>query len=504
MRNSSAKFAVALIAFISAVSVAGESDDLDKFIGAEALAKIKAALPAGAMPRSKRLGEVLVFTESGGDLANAARQKGMKFVPHASAPHCAKAVAMMGRIGTYRYKATVTSDPGVFSAEKLKWFDAIVLANVYLEGKLFKVPRDLKGSDKPTYADRQKALLDFVSGGGGLVGIHNATATALGWGEYNRMIGATHHGHAWHAHQEVPIKLDDPKHPVNAAFGGKGFSIRDDIYTFTSPYSRENVRVLLSVDAAKAPASMTAERPDGDYPVSWVKTHGKGRVFYTSLGHSPETFQNAAFLRHLADGVHFAMGGFGPGKASTAPGKALPAKADFTTMAGWMPLFDGKDLGAWAVSDSQKTHWLVEDGIIRYDGRAGSLRTKQSFSDYMLRVDWRLPRKADSGVFVRGSKQLNIWTWSMGSGEMWEHRGGFKGPGANPYVPSSCEDRAVGEWNTFLITVKSNRVTVLLNGKKVISNAVLKDKDTSPIGLQQHGDPIEYKSIYIKPLAAAK
>jgi len=500
MKNSSTLLAVVLIGCVSGVSAAGEIEDLEKVIGPEALGKIKGALPPPAAPPSVPR-NVLVFTESARDLANAAKSKGMKFVPHVSAPHCAGAVVEIGK-KTGAYAATVTSDPGVFTPEKLKAFDAIVLANVYLEGKLFKVPRDLKDADKPKYAARQKALVDFVKDGKGLVGIHNATATALGWPEYNRMIGGTHHGHGWYAHQEVPLKLDDPAHPVNAAFGGKGFSIPDDIYTFTTPYSRQNLHVLLSVDTARAPASITAERTDGDYPVSWVRTHGKGRVFYTSLGDSAETFRNAAFLRHLADGVRFALGDCRD--ASTAPGKPLPAKAGFTTMAGWQPLFDGKDLGAWAASDSQKAHWLVENGIIRYDGRAGTLRTKQSFSDYMLRVDWRLPRKADSGVFVRGNKQLNIWTWSMGSGEMWEHRGRHKGPGPNPYIPSSREDRAVGEWNTFLITVKSNRVTVLLNGKKVISDAVLNDKDSSSIGLQKHGDPVEFKSIYIKPLTDGK
>ena len=498
MRNSSTKLAAALIVCISAASVAVAADDLDKLIGADALKKITAALPPTASAKPARPRKVLVFTESAGDLERAARQKGMKFVPHVSAPHCARAVAEIGR-KTGAYEATITSDPRVFSAEGLKPFDAIVLANVYLESKLYKVPRDLKGSDKPKYEARQKALLDFVKGGKGLVGIHNATAEALAWPEYNRMIGGTHHGHAWYAYQDVPIKLDDPKSPLNAAFGGKGFSIADDIYTFTSPYSRESVHVLLSVDSAKAPESITAERPDGDYPVSWIRNCGKGRVFYTSLGHSAATFGNAKFLRHLLDGVQFAIGDL---SADAAPGKALPAKAGFAPMKGWTPLFDGKDLSAWAVSDKQKPHWLVADGMIRYDGRGGSLRTRQSYRDYMLRVDWRLPRKADTGVFIRGNKQLNIWTWSMGSGEMWEHRGRFKGPGANPYVPSSREDRAVGEWNIFLITVKSNRVTVLLNGRKVISNAILKDKPESPIGLQQHGDPIEFKSIYIKPLAA--
>ena len=337
------------------------------------------------------------------------------------------------------------------------------------------------------------------------MGIHNAACEALGWGEYNQMLGGTHCGHAWYADpdRDVPIKLDDAKHPANAAFGGKGFSTRDDIYLIAGPYSREKLHVLLSVDTATAPASMTAERADGDYPVSWVKKHGQGRVFYTSLGDRAETFQNAAFLRHLLAGIQFALGDL---EGDVSPGKPLPAKANFTPMKGWTPLFDGKDLGAWQVSDKQKAHWAVSSGIIRYDGRAGSLRTKESYRDYMLRVDFRMPRTADSGVFVRGNMQLNIWTWAMGSGEMWEHRGGFKPSKEgerNPYIPKTCEDRPVGEWNTFLITVRDDRVTVVLNGKEVITQAKLKGSSkASPIGLQQHGDPLEFKSIYVKPLAA--
>ncbi|MBM4037792.1 MAG: DUF1080 domain-containing protein, partial [Planctomycetes bacterium] len=365
----------------------------------------------------------------------------------------------------------------------------------------YRRPRDLAPTEKPLYEARQKALLDFVNGGKGLVGIHNATCTALGWPEYNALIGGTHAGHAWWAHQPVPVKLDDPQHPLAAAFAGQGFTASDDIYAFTAPYTRETLHVLLSVDAAKAPESMTAERSDGDYPVSWVKAAGQGRVFYTALGHQPATFQDPKFLRHVLDGIQFAVGDL---KADTSPGKPLPAKPDFTTMAGWTPLFDGKDLSAWTVNDAQAKSWLVEDGIIRYDGKSGTLRTKQAFEDYMLRVDWRLPRQADSGVFVRDSSQLNIWTWAMGSGEMWEHRGGWKATKPdekNPYVPLSCEDRPVGEWNTFVVTVKDNKVTVLLNGKEVIRQAELKSKPhPSTLGLQQHGDPIEYKSIYVKQL----
>jgi hypothetical protein len=259
--------------------------------------------------------------------------------------------------------------------------------------------------------------------------------------------------------------------------------------------------VLLSVDTAKAPESTTADRADGDYPVSWVKPYGSGRVFYTSLGHEPATFQGAAFLKHVLDGLQFALGDL---EADASPGKALPARADFVLMKGFTPLFDGTNLDAWSADDNQKKHWVIEKGILRYDGRAGTLRTKESFKNYVLRVDFRLPRKADSGIFVRDNKQLNIWTWAMGSGEMWEHRGRFKPKEKgerNPYIPKTREDRAVGEWNSFLITVQDDKVTVVLNGKEVISQApLLGSKPESSVGLQRHGDPLEFKNIYIKRL----
>ena len=492
------------LAFVCALAVGAAAtaaaEDLARFVGDEALAKIRSALPAEASVKPATARKVLVFTESAKDLDVALKQQGMKFVPHPSAPHCALAVAEMGE-KTGAFEATLSSDPRVFTADGLAGFDAIVLANVYLEDKLYKTPRDLKENQRPMYAARQKALLDFVRGGKGLVGIHNATCTALGAPELNALIGATHHGQAWHAHQQVPVKLDDPKHPLNAAFGGAGFTIADDVYTFTAPYSRKSLHVLLSVDTAKAPESMTAERPDGDYPVSWVRADGRGRVFYTALGHEPATFQDPKFLRHVLDGIQYALGDL---KADASPGDPLPAKADFTTMKGWTPLFDGKALSAWGLDGKQQVSWLVEDGILRYDGQSGTLQTKESFRNYRLRVDWRLPRKADSGVFVRDSKQLNIWTWSMGSGEMWGYRQGFKPKekgDRNPYTPATNEDRPVGEWNTFLITCKDDKVTVVLNGKEVITEALLTGtKPRSPISLQRHGDPIEFKSIYIQPL----
>jgi type 1 glutamine amidotransferase len=325
--------------------------ELSDFLNKEASEKIAAAVPQAATAKPTKPRKVLVLTESAESLATARKNAGHKFVPHTSAPSCAKAIELLGQ-KTGAFEATVVTDAEGFTAENLAKFDAVVLANVYLDKKLYGVPSTgadkksgklrpqyLQEEEKPVFAARQKAFEDFVRAGKGLVGIHIAAAAGINWPEYNAIIGGTHFGHAWWAHQTVPVKLDDPQSPLCAAFAGKGFEIKDDIYYFSAPYSRENVHVLASVDTAKAPKSMTDDRPDGDYPVSWIKPYGQGRVFYTSLGHQAETFQNAAFLKHLLDGVQYALGDL---KADASPGKSLPPRADFAAMPGFTPLFDGK------------------------------------------------------------------------------------------------------------------------------------------------------------------
>jgi hypothetical protein len=488
--------AAALCLNLGAPPLPAVEKSLAEFLSEEDAAKIAAAAPAEASARPAKPRKVLVFTEGKRGLIR--RGDATTYVAHASAPHCAEAVAAMGR-KTGAYEAVVTDDGAFFEPERLKAFDAVVLANVYLERVLFSL--DAKQHEQ--LAPRRKALLEFVAGGKGIVGIHNATIEALGWPEYNRMIGGIHRGHAWHAPQQVPIDLDDPRHPLTAAFEGKGFIIQDDVYEFAAPYSRDAVRVLLSVYTAKAPKSPTAYRSDGDYPISWVRSHEKGRVFYTALGHNPATFRNARVLRHILAGIQFALGDL---KADATPA-GLPAAKRPTGAAdeaGWRALFNGKDLTGWKLADKDKAHWSVRDGVIRYDGQGPDLWTTDRFGDFVLKVDWRFPREGDSGVFVRGSgkAQVNIWTWRMGSGELWGYRTGAKTPEAQkPFTPRTNADKPVGEWNTFILTMKGDRLTVVLNGQEVISQAELKGVPAAgPIALQRHGDPLEFKAIYVKEL----
>jgi type 1 glutamine amidotransferase len=492
MCHPAKSIATCLVASILAlcVSASAKCDEWDDLLGTKAVESIASAVPSKAQVKPARARKVLVFTESKKDFDRMKSQANQKPVPHESSPYAAKAIALAGE-NTGAFTARIEADPGVFK-EDLGQFDAIVLANVFLEGKLFKVQRDFTQEEENRFGQEQKALLDFVKGGGGLVGIHMAAAEAPGWHAFNSALGATYAGQAWQASHKTMVKIDDPRSPLNAAFAGKSFAVQDDIYMFREASLREAVHVLLSVDTAKAADSMWADRADGDYPLSWIKTFGEGRVFYTALGHEPEMYLHRPFLEHLLAGVQFATGDLA---ADTSPGKALPASRDGdTSMKGWTALFDGADLSAFDADDTQKKHWIVDDGLLRYDGRGKTLWTREPFDDFQLRVDWRLPRVSDSGVFLRGTGkgQMNIWCWDQGSGQLW----GYKAD------PTLNADKPVGEWNTFLATMKGNRLTLEVNGREVFTDQQLEGIPKSgPIGLQQHGDPVEWKNIYVKRLA---
>ncbi|HPD16511.1 MAG TPA: DUF1080 domain-containing protein [Planctomycetota bacterium] len=190
---------------------------------------------------------------------------------------------------------------------------------------------------------------------------------------------------------------------------------------------------------------------------------------------------------------------------------AVALAADNTPPEGFTALFNGKDLTGWGAgvgkpaTEKQIAEWKVEDGIIKYTGKDGDLWTTKSFKDFVLMVEWRLPAPGDSGIYVRGSSkcQANIWVSELGSGEVY----GYRTDGSLPEeirkaaTPSKEADKPVGEWNAFVITVKGDRMTVELNGEKVIDGLqMVKCPAEGPIALQNHGNPLEFRNIYIKEL----
>ena len=195
---------------------------------------------------------------------------------------------------------------------------------------------------------------------------------------------------------------------------------------------------------------------------------------------------------------------------------------------GFTPLFNGKDFTGWKVPEGDNGHWKVVDGVIDYDAESEakgdkSLYSEKSFGDFVLRLDWRIKATpytnpnvyivkpdgthkkdadgkeiripvpdSDSGVYLRGQSkaQVNIWGWPVGSGEVYGYRTDSKMPpdvraGVTPKVNA---DRDIGQWNTFEITMRGDRLTVVLNGTTVISNAQLPGiAPRGPIALQHHG-----------------
>jgi Domain of Unknown Function (DUF1080) len=204
----------------------------------------------------------------------------------------------------------------------------------------------------------------------------------------------------------------------------------------------------------------------------------------------------------------------------------------------FVPLFNGRDLSGWKVPPGDNGHWRVADGVIDYDAEseaAGdkSLWTERQFEDFVLRVDWRLKSTpyvnpavpiirfdgthkkdadgkdiriavpdSDSGIYLRGSdkSQVNIWSWPIGSGEVYGYRTDDKmSPAVRAAVtPSRNADRDIGAWNSFEITLNADRLTVVLNGQTVIVNAQLPGiPPRGPIALQHHGE--KKNGVWVAP-----
>lgn len=236
---------------------------------------------------------------------------------HASIPYGNYALQQMG-IRTGAYATEISQDIEVFRPKRLKQFDAVCFNNT--AGVLFEDP------------ELRQSLLDFIHDGGGFVGFHAAGATFVQWPRYDQwpaygeMLGAYEDGgHPWGPEETITIAIDDPLHPLNAAFKGQGFQIRDEVFQLRHGYSRDKLRVLLRIDTEKTDMSPTRrflpERAqDRDFAMSWVRAHGKGRVFYTSFGHNPHIFWHPQLLQHFLDGLQFALGDL---KASTLPSGRL-------------------------------------------------------------------------------------------------------------------------------------------------------------------------------------
>ncbi len=214
---------------------------------------------------------------------------------HECIPVANKALELMGE-KTGAFEAVTSDDMAMFTPEKLAEFDAVV----------FNSTTQLEFEDP----NQRQALMDFVRGGKGIIGLHAATDNFYSWPEAAEMMGGTFVAHPWTAGGTWAIKNADPNHPLNEAFEGRGFKIRDEIYRIKQLNLRQNCRVLLTLDLddEATRSAKGVEESDRDMPVSWIRNFGQGRVFYCGLGHNNRVYCNPAVLQHYLDGIQFALG----------------------------------------------------------------------------------------------------------------------------------------------------------------------------------------------------
>ena len=275
-------------------------------VTAEERQKIEQAIPAKAPAQPAKPRKLLIFDRNVG------------YGGHRSAAHANLAFTLMGK-KTGAFEAVVRRDPEAFAAENLKQFDAVFFNNTV--GNLFEDPT------------LRRNLLEFVSGGGGLMGVHGTTVAFTrwpgayeDWPEFGEMLGARGASHR-DSDERVFIKVEDPAHPLVRAFGGKGFEYRDEFFRVHEPYSRDKLRVLLSIDVQKTDlkqgqARGQCERADNDYALAWVRSWGKGRVFYCTIAHNPYVFWDPKMLEFYLAAAQFVLGDL---PADTTPSAKLGA-----------------------------------------------------------------------------------------------------------------------------------------------------------------------------------
>lgn len=156
----------------------------------------------------------------------------------------------------------------------------------------------------PMTPPARQAIFQAVRDGGGFVGVHSATDTWYTVPEYRALIGATFDGHPWH--QRVRILVEDRAHPATRHLG-ESLELTDEIYQFRA-WSRPEVHVLLRLDPRSVDVGR-GKRADGDYALAWTRADGRGRVFYTALGHEPGVWADGRFQAHLLGAIQWALGG---------------------------------------------------------------------------------------------------------------------------------------------------------------------------------------------------
>ena len=368
------------------------------------------------------------------------------------------------------------------TADALKQYDAVVFAN--------------STGDLPM--PNPQDLIDYVNSGKALIGMHSASDTFHGFAPFVEMLGGEFLTHG--AQVTIECINQDLSHPATRHFGDS-FWVHDEIYIFKN-FHRERMHGLLTQD--KHPNT----NAPGDYPVAWCKQFGKGRVFYTSLGHREDAWENQSYQQHILGGIRWALG-LERGDAKPKGLHAKLSRAD--KREGFRPLFNGVDLAGWHLRNPNgNKSWSAQNGMlvneISKDKHGTDLVSDEKFRDFTIRYEYMVPKGSNSGLYLRGRHEIQILE-DFGAAEL---RPGNNGGIYSIKAPPQNVSRKPGQWQEGEATIQGNRVTVFLNGVKIHDNVEVSKAtgghldenldQPGPIMLQGDHGAIAFRNIRIQEL----
>lgn len=368
------------------------------------------------------------------------------------------------------------------SADALKNYDGVIFANT--TGTLPIPDKD--------------AFIAWIKSGKAFIGMHSATDTFHGYEPFIDMIGGEFLTHGPQA--GVECINQDHEHPATAHLGAK-YAVFDEIYILKNFY-RDRVHGLLTLD--KHPNTGAP----GDYPIAWSKRVGRGKLFYTSLGHREDVWLSDAYQRHIIGGIRWALG-LREGSAEVQDTSAKVTAEE--RREGFKPLFNGKNLDGWKLRNANGTKsWSAQNGMlvntIPEGGHGTDLVSEEKFQDFVIRYEYMVPKKSNSGLYLRGRYEVQI----LEDSEAKKTAMGGNGALYNTKPASEFVSRPAGQWQNAQATIRGNKISVILNGVKIhdeveVSKATGGELDQKldqpgPIMLQGDHGAIAFRNIRIKPL----
>ncbi|SBT45770.1 ThuA domain-containing protein [Micromonospora auratinigra] len=389
---------------------------------------------------------------------------------HDSIPAGIQAVRDLGAANAFT--VTATEDPTRFTTANLAKYEAVVFLNT--TGDVLD----------PT---QQAAFEAYIAAGGGFVGVHSAADTEYDWPFYGNLVGAWFASHP--AIQQATVRVEDRAHAATAHLP-RGWVRTDEWYNYRTN-ARSTAHVLADLDESSYSGGSMA----GDHPHAWCKTYQGGRSFYTGGGHTQASYADAAFRAHLLGGIRYAAG---------------RAKADCRPETGYTPLFDGATTGWSQAGPGGFTN--ADATLSSYDGMGLYWYSAKQFTNYSLKLDWRLAGDDNSGVFVGFPPSSDPWSAVNNGYEVQIDATDSPDRTTGAVYTFKSADLAArdaalnppGEWNTYELLVEGERLQVFLNGVKINDFT-----DTDParslaghIGLQNHGtgDDVSFRNVRIKEL----